>query len=711
MKAVLPLARSVRHAAITTNPPPSRIPHLEYHILRKLDRPRRPSIQANKLQQQKRHRSSAVDLSFSSQPWAAPEFDNPFLDRESDTPQNETSQTAASPQRISAKSSKVDFIANQIIQSDAAGSPSYVSLGSPDHEISASELLDEANPERLLAWLSAHVTGKTFIGVASNEDFERAFCALDPGVLVEPFKQAQRYMRESRKTDDYEFAFERSLVNRVRRFANTIDFILVTRQEAGRSLTLNLCRHALKCAASVGDLRMASHIWDALMLPNNIQPDIECYNAYFNAHVWNLAYSEIASVSMRNTTRNLELRSKFRRPKNLLGYRVSPETAPKEPERALRARVLALFQEVSSRGLVSNEETFTTLMIGLAKAGDLAGVDSILKSVWNIDVNALNSFDEEEIESPTYYSDSHALRPTGKLLAAIVHSYAINNSAEKAWSLLDYTSRNYAIDIPESVWTELFEWSMVLSMNRSRVRRDQGQSAGKIPQQEVENLYKKMVDVPYNVRPNAIILSIRAKNLRQRRLLDVALDNLRHLQRDMVQHLKQLHLMVETIKAVVEDSRGIIQNGIVSQKFVDFRRDFQIAYLKAIQQHDILVLETKRLLKEDDWFGSDKQQIWPRQRLPQTIEEFQAYLPPLLKYKTRTGLVELHVSQHRGQASQDGPVRDLLWEATQIWHALEPVDLFRLATNLRVLPRELEEAQSNRVRIHMPLRRSGSKWA
>jgi len=709
MQTASPLARSIRN--VTTTASPSRIPHLEYHIVRKLDRPRSSTAQDHgpRARQQLRHKSSAAYHSLSLPTWPPTGFE-PFLEDDSAAPPARTSSNPPRARRLLPRSRNVDFVANQIVQPSSSDATGYVSLDSSIDDtvarISVPELLREASPERLLAWLSNHAAGKAFITVADDKEFDRAFCAVDPDILVEPFKQAQRHLREGSRNTDKELYFERSVVSRLHRFASSIDYIMVTRQEAGMPLTLKACRHALKCAASVADVRMAKHIWDVVMPTNNVKPDVGCYNAYMHAHIWNLAHSEIASVSLRNYKRNLNLRSKVWRPRNLLGYMVSPKGLQQDPTWALRARVLALFQEMSNNGLVTNEETFTNLMIGLARGADVAGVDSILKSVWNIDVNALNSFDEEELESPTYYGDSHPLKPSAKLLFAIVHSYAINNDAAKAWTILDYTSRNYALDIPDSVWTELFEYTYVLSKYRSKVRRDQGQSTGKIPRTEPENLYNTMIDAPHNVKPNPVMLSMRAKNFRDRRILDKNLDTLRHLEKDMMQHLENLQLMVDTIKAVSQDARGIIENGMISQKFIEFRRDFQMAFPIAIQQYEALVLETQRSLREDDWAGSGNRQTWQRQRLPEVVEEFQAYMPKCLDYKTRTGHVSLTFTRSRTQAQEKWAVRSLLFEATHIWRMFDSTDLFHLADRLKILPQELDAAHSSRKFEHRPLAKS-----
>ena len=64
MQATIPLVRSGSHVIASSV---SRIPHLEYHIVRKLHRTRKSNpIQSVPQRQQSRTRSSAVDLGFES---------------------------------------------------------------------------------------------------------------------------------------------------------------------------------------------------------------------------------------------------------------------------------------------------------------------------------------------------------------------------------------------------------------------------------------------------------------------------------------------------------------------------------------------------------------------------------------------------------------------------------------------------------------------
>lgn len=688
MQATIPLVRSVSHAIAT---PTSRIPHIEYHIVRKLHRSRKINYTTNTTvgRQQSRSRTSTANVNLN------PLWPTPTYDVSAGPEYESTVHTAERPVSTlpTAKPRAINFSANDIPTYTPSHSPGFIDLSSASHDVSASQLLDEGSPERLLTWLAAHPAGHAFTSSATDAEFDQAFCALDPAVLADPFVRAYRHLGRATDTD-WELTFRRSLVYRLRLFASNIDDILIRRREFGAQLTLDSCRHALKCAASVGDVRVADHIWDKVMTPAGIEPDITCYNAYLHAHMWNLAHSEISRKSFRNTERNLELRSRIQRPRNLIGYSVS--TRQPEPDWALRARTLAIFQDITNKGLVTDEYTFVNIILGLGRSADLPGVASILKSVWNVDVEALESYDEEELESPTFYPESHPLRPTAKLLFAVVHAYAINHQVRKSWNLLDYISRNYALSIPDHVWVELFEWTFVLGIYRSKAKRDQGQYEGKIPLRELENLFNTLTDEPHNVRPSPIILDLLARSYRKRHMLDQTLKVVRVAEDEMMQHLNELKLMVNTIDAMLQKPQGIVENGMLSQKFVKFRNDFQLSYISIRERYAFLMAETPRILKEADWPGSGKESTWATQLLPQVVEEFEQYLPNHCDYKTRTGHISLRAAEHRNVAQDAGFVRPLLLEANTIYEVLDTVNLFQMAGDLHNLQAKLKEVRTQK---------------
>ncbi|KAK5078362.1 hypothetical protein LTR64_003227 [Lithohypha guttulata] len=700
MQVAAPLARSVTRAAVSST---SRIPHLEYHISRRVRGARNPTETV------RRHNHSITTspaLGFS-----------PFQSQHDhvDTPADDESH---------AINTQI-YTETPYTHTPVQSSSELNSISASD--ISVSDLLDEACPERLLSWLTVHPQGHAFCATANEADFERAFTSLDPDVFLDHFKAASKLgegLVEAGKHND--ITFQRSLVARLRRFGKHISQILHRRQENNWPLPLPICRHVMRCAAAVGDANIARWFWRHVMPSQNLLPDLECYNAYMRALNWHSFYSELSSTGSRNYTQNLELRAKKWRPKRLRGYAVSPQTP--DALWTLRGRVLALFVDISSRKLVTNEDTFINLITGMARAGDLIGVNSILKSVWNIDVDALAKYDEEELQSPTFYQEDHPLRPSHRLLYAIVHAYSINNAIDKAIFLLDYTSRNYVLDIPVYIWEEVLERAFLLSIRRNPTEVRQGQGQGQIPAQIFRAVYDKISDAPYNIQPTAFMRLLLAKSYRDRRSLDATLDVLRSMVQTLTSHLEELKLMVRTIEAMAESPSTFIDNNILSAKFIEFRRDYQRLYLSTTSQYGLLLRQVYRVLKEPRWSGSHNETSWHSRRLPQLIEEFQDFIPEFLIYKTPKGqvIIRLHDDDmnshevdldevksnelgnddsHFSEELLDSNIaapKGVLAQATVIWNALDHDDLSIVAHNLSMLRSKevstmIRRVQSNRT--------------
>ncbi|KAJ9650878.1 hypothetical protein H2198_009818 [Neophaeococcomyces mojaviensis] len=698
MQTALPLVRSARNALI---PSSSRIPHISYHILCKADQPRKARPNRGSQQQQIRQRSAVLH---------AADF-NPSFQTESEAEKTCSARDESSPYELdSFFNPRTTLQADGVPQaSDPSVSTATINdnaqlVGANDaqastsSEVSIAPLLEEANADRILSWLEFHPAGRLFIHSANENDFDRAFCAVDPAVLLEPFKQALWHARGQGVAGDA-LRIHKSLVVCVRSFAQTIDNLLVARQDSGAKLTLPVCRHALKCAAVVGDRRMADHIWEKIMPTHNLEPDIGCYNAYMEAHVFNLGLGQAARTSFRATKRHLTLRSESKRPKHLWGYSTDPTGSNTKP--TLKLSALALFQEISDKGLATTEETFTNLMVALARTGDINGPESILKSVWNIDVKLLESFDEEEIQSPTFYPDGHPLRPTSKMLWTVVHCYGVTSHAYKAWSLLDYISRNYALDIPDHVWNELVERTYVLSVRKSAVKRSQGQAEGQVPLAEIERLYQILTDEPYNIQSTPIISNLLARSYQQRRLRKKTVHTLRDSDKAMKDQIKKLQIMNRAFKDLTQQTSALMDNGMLSRSFLQLRHKFQMLYMTARLQLDLITVQAHRIIREDDFAGSGAETTWSRIKLPNFIEQLCHYLHQHVDYKTSTGRVRLNIRPDGRSPLLESDFYDTIEESHMIWNILNNQNLFEMASDLERLPRELDLLKNSRRKRHL----------
>lgn len=665
MKSPIPLVRSLNHASNVVAST-SRIPHLKFHILQ------RQRLRTSTVQNRIYHSATLESSNF-----ATVELKTGVDAENEGTNVHET--VTAKPRNLS-----YDFFKDQAADFET---PAEAALDTFE------SLLEDNVPERTLLWLSSHPAGLDFIDTASVEDFARVFCSLDPNAIFGAFKRTLNAMRfTTLGLRDYA-VHDRSLVDRLRRFVPAIENILRRRQESGQAINLEVCRHALRCTAAAGDRKAAATIANNLVPKYNLELDLACYNHLMEVQYTNQSFSTLALSGRAINKHNFELRSqRGRRPPNVRGYGVS--NMDPEPEFTLRGEVLQVFQTITQKGIDPNEETFTNLMLGLAKAGDVTGVDSILKSVWNIDIKALDKYDEEELESPTFYTDDHPLRPSHRLLYAIVHAYGSNGDSQRATSILDYASRNYAIDIPLRVWEQLFTWTYANSIRKSARRREQGQAHGSISCKDVELLFEKVIDEPYNISPSPHMLDLLARSFREQRRLDQCLDTIRTIRDQSLPMIELLRQMIHTAQAIQRHPSIVNSNGMPTKDLFAFRHDFQFAFLQALAQLGMLRRQIYRVLTERDWPGSRKAKEWPHCHLPHVVEEFYEHLPLYYSYQTDTGRVRMFRESSRTAGSMSWST---IAQASFVWNALATADPSRMIDLLASMPENLEEAAKGKL--------------
>jgi hypothetical protein len=561
------------------------------------------------------------------------------------------------------------------------------------------ELLKENHPERILQGLVTPSIGDIFIANADDDTFTKAICALDPEYFILPFRSLYRFVKPTLETEP-RFRLLKSLEERMDTFASILDRLVTLRQERGHLIPLEIYRHLLRCAAAGGHGNMARNIFRILMPENNITPDVECYNYFMEALNWNQAYGRLERYKLRVVPKHMELRSAGRRRPGFRGHGVA---SPKNPDndQSLRLEVLRIFNELVRQGLKGDEATFCNLMIAMAREGDVASVRSVLKSVWNIDVDALERYDEEELESPTFYEDGSPLRPTQALLFTVVHAFGTNNQVNVASMLLDYISRNYNMTIPEDVWTHLLEWTFVLAARGEDSKVSRGYGVGRLSLEGVESLYALFHGEPYNVPPNIVNLIFRVKNRSQRKLLDKAVDDIRECMRMLDDDRTLVSALYDRmVKYVGFRYNRIFDDGVASADFLALRRAYVYASLRLDCHLQLILIAVRNALKEHYWPTAKGEVGWAYRRLPQLVAEWQGYLPNVIPYYTPTGHVTLLGDEHRIEAiySANSSQMTKVGSMRAMFDTFSPARLRHAADYVRRVPKGLaafeEEAAS-----------------
>ena len=642
MQGSLPLPRIINGVL---QPSASRIPHLVLHILnrqtRSSPRPRPQSTctwpAATKyatfsLRTYTTHRLIPDNFSSSSSSSSL----SPLLDEEDNTLFTFTrDQQQAAP--------AVFFTPDLELDGEEDGGPNTSKLVSMD------ELLNGDNLDRiLLGFVTPHI-GDVFVASADDKTFEKAICLLDPDYFIEPYRNLHHHLKPTLETEP-RFRYVKSLEERIQTFIHILERLVSLRKENGHAVSLPVYRHILRCAAASGNGNLARYTFRNVMPEENIIPDLECYNYFMEALNWNHAYSRYERYNLRVTRFSLLRRGQEDRPKKFLGHGVATPSDPTSEE-SIRLEALRIFSELVRQGHSGNESTFCNLMVAMGREGDIASVKSVLKSVWNVDVDALGKYDEEEIESPRYYEADSPLRPTGRLLFTVVHIFGSNNEVAVATMLLDYLSRNYNLEIPENVWTHVLEWSFVLACQRQNWKEERGFAVGRVSFDAIENLYSVFHSEPYNVPPKIVDLMYRAKIRRRRHILDIALEDIRECMRLLDDDRTRLSILYDKMrKYIFLNYPKMFNDGVAAPGFLRLRRAFVLTSLQADCHLQLISIWVRNALKNREWPGGGWQVEWSYRRLPKLVEEFKDYLPDTLPYYTPTGHVVLLGKDHRNRA-------------------------------------------------------------
>ncbi|KAI7268185.1 hypothetical protein KC345_g7711, partial [Hortaea werneckii] len=361
-----------------------------------------------------------------------------------------------------------------------------------------------------------------------------------------------------------------------------------TDQPSTHPVTLTQYNLLLRSAATLGNRALALRIWkkittqiDHPSFPDAVVPDIESYNALMSAVTFNRQLNaptrhRYRVIPFHMHARNPEVVREADRGAAFKGYSVSPASASSSSSSSgtggegVRGRILRILQGLLAQGVTANEETWRVVILAAAREGDLGTVEKVMGKVWGVEVGRIGIEEEDgekvdEDGSPQggrkavetektksqkkgkgkgtggakdsnpnnfipYPSDS-PLHPTESLLTTLAHAYGINNAIPTALKVIDHFSRCYNLSIPHATWSELLEWTFVLSVPRTGQKaQHDGTRAGQLPLSAVGDLWETMtggtttamkadggegeeVRKGYNVQPDMRMYDYLVKNL------------------------------------------------------------------------------------------------------------------------------------------------------------------------------------------------------
>ncbi|KEF53127.1 uncharacterized protein A1O9_11035 [Exophiala aquamarina CBS 119918] len=511
------------------------------------------------------------------------------------------------------------------------------------------QIVREGHPDRVLLGLLNPDIALDFISTSTDEDFADALCSLDPEYFIVPFRDLHYHLSPTLETRP-QFRYVKSFEERTTTFINILNKLTEERINAVRAIPLRVHCHLLKCHAACGRADLAKHVFYKSMPEDQLMPDRACYNYLMEALTWNNAYSGRERYKLRVTGDRLAFRSYDDRPLNLAGHGVASPSNPENKD-SIRIQVLKIFNDLVRQGISGDEATFCHLMIAMGREGDMEGVKSILKSVWNIDIDGLNAYDEEELESPTFYVENSILRPSERLLFTIAHIFGSNNQIDTASTLLDYVSRHYNMEISSKVWNHLLGWAYSLFSQGRPWQRRRGLNIGRPSAAAVESLFAVLQGEPYNIQFGIVPLHYRIRVRLAKRVLDPLLSDVRDCLRQLDDDRLQLSTLYDKLRVLVLDNYGDTHQGdLATVGFLNLRREFILTALRTEAHLQMMIVNLRNMFKENHFAGGGKEVEYSWRRLPKLILEFPDFLPNIVPYYTPTGHVMLILKETRKQA-------------------------------------------------------------
>ncbi|KAL2129197.1 hypothetical protein VTI74DRAFT_8098 [Chaetomium olivicolor] len=438
------------------------------------------------------------------------------------------------------------------------------------------------------------------------------------------------------------------------------------RREAGRYVPLSDYKVLLRCAGSSCDLEVLGEIWEMMgetgLRVLDPEANFELAKARFLTEP---LYSQYDLARFRVRPINLHMKKIFilgikarqylkilgqnmiHRQRQMFGYNRHSHEHAEHLMRILRqdAPPYKLLKVATRLCYIVDERSLCAFMIALSRCGSLSLIqEGILKKYWGVQVGRRAGAEAYVAVQAIAYAPDSPLRPTERLLEAIVQSYCTNAEFTTALKVLDAVSNAYRIRISDKVWFNLLEWAYVLCSrpvsSEWKVLKRQFRGTKGVKSNAVQMIWDTMTAPPYNIRPGFDQYVLLAGSLISQGEVAKALD--------IMLELEPMYRQIQTkLEAVFCKHAGSSALGVdVAKTEMEWRRARARKHAAFYKLQRLCRGLLKKVCR-----GSGAEHITAR-GVPQFIEAFRDLLPANIAYPITTGTVEIDYVP---------PVRRLEW--------------------------------------------------
>ncbi|KAL1878589.1 hypothetical protein VTK73DRAFT_7767 [Phialemonium thermophilum] len=424
------------------------------------------------------------------------------------------------------------------------------------------------------------------------------------------------------------------------------------RQAAGLGLMRSDFEVLLRCAGAASNYAAARKIWFMMETAGQVGiRDRGLYTEFLRARfltdplyvqfdVGKIRTSPLSLEHMRLKHRDTAIRrvAAFRnqravRQRHRFGHSSSWAGREEPLMRTLRRRwpLLRVYFGSLRLGHGLDESFLCAAMVAMGRSGMIGLLEKkILRNVWGICVEHLPGGDIRVSGGTDAYGPGSLLRPTTRLLDAVVESFGSASQILTALELLRFISSRYDIPISDRTWFRLLEWAY---SSGTRPNKTEWKMAGwkwpLVPSTAVQSIWNIMVSPPYNVQPGFRQHAIMTRSLIYRGRLKEAMQRLLDLRQAYETNLVEL-------EEALYEQLAAARFGVDSSETM--RRYQRARVRKQEMWHEIQyccqqLFQRVRCGRIDD--------VLTVRLVPQFIAAFRRFLFEDVKYKIATGRVRI----------------------------------------------------------------------
>ncbi|KAJ5279514.1 hypothetical protein N7478_004886 [Penicillium angulare] len=499
-------------------------------------------------------------------------------------------------------------------------------------------VLDVGQPDQIMASLT-DLRSAQLVASLPQTVFIEALHQLSPVYFVEPFRDLHHALPSWA-----------SLIQGIKRAEEHFDnfvrnlFTIVRYRTTGPyPLELAEYTHLLDCARSMGNGPFAEELWQS-MRREDVIPDMNCYNYWMEAQVWDHCYTGQEAFRLRVVPKTYKKRRAEHRN---IGWR-----GPGTGNHSVRRRILPMYRIMMKAGHSPDEQTCINLLLASARTGHKLGMREVMQTVWNVDIDAVkDAEDPSTLPPPTPYPKSSALYPTEKLLFAVAHAFGTNNDILGAVQVIQFLSANYKIKVPAKAWYELLERAFVLSRVRpGGVKNHWENELGKVSPDVVRSIFETMTSEPHNVKTTGPVWRFMLKTAYAFGTLEECRSYLSRAYKVLLSTRRQQEmarqLVIRLLNPVIQapvgkgENQQVNPNLLKSPLLAEAINKYDIKRLELYQQTRLLQRSAMSIAVKKEW-NEISFKSWIYQLRPKVMEEWQDFMPRrfLLHYGDLAGEV------------------------------------------------------------------------